>query len=197
MVKRKVREFLFGEESILDIIFKVPPKKPDSRMYFLGGCGLITIFRGAYILFGRPPVAEIFDALGSWFIYFWAWVWIFVGIAVMIVAGTGHWRAELDRAAAFFLMGIWWMWAALYFISAVLPHNEDRLADFLNGCVLGVTGIVLSAGIIQGIRKTQEIRLKQLAMEELRLLNLQTLVIVEENRRMRQLLSDNNITLGG
>ena len=59
MVKRKVREFLFGEESILDIIFKVPPKKPDSRMYFLGGCGLITIFRGAYILFGRPPVGNL------------------------------------------------------------------------------------------------------------------------------------------
>lgn len=190
MTKRNIHDYIYGEYSILDMIFRMPPKKPDSRMYFLGGCGLITITRGLYIVFGRPPEAEIFTELGSWFVNFWACIWIFVGLSVMIVAGTGHWKAELDRSAAFLLMAIWWLWAVLYLISACLPANTDRLADFLQAGILAVTGLVLTAGIIQGIRKTQALKMQELTLAELQLLQRQTLEVVNENKRMRQELFD-------
>src|SRR6478672_6866691 len=106
-------KYIIGEDTLLDRIFKQPPKKPDSRMFFLGGCGLITGVRGAYNLFGRPPQALIFTELGPWFVIFWSWVWIFVGVAVMLVAGSGHWKPDLDRAAAFLLMSLWWVWSLM------------------------------------------------------------------------------------
>lgn len=183
--KKSIGDFLFGEESILDVIFRKPPKKPDARMFFLGGCGLITMIRGFYLFFGRPPQAEIFDQLGPWFINFWGCVWVFLGFAVMLVAGSGHWRSELDRAAAFLMLGLWWVWGLLYLISACIPGNPDPTADLLQACLLAVTGTVLTAGIIQGIRKTQEIRLKELAVAQIQQITAEALIISRENARLR------------
>lgn len=186
-MKKQILKYVIGEDTVLDKIFKQPPKKPDSRMFFLGGCGLITMVRGAYTLFGRPPQAEVFIILGPWFIVFWSWIWMFVGFTVMLVAGSGHWKPDLDRAAAFLLMSIWWVWSLLYLLSAALPQNPERWADLLNSVILAATGLVLTAGIIQGIRKTQEIRLKELAIAQLKQLEAEVIIIAAENRRLREL----------
>jgi hypothetical protein len=188
--RRPIHDYIYGEFSILDMMFKMPPRKPDSRMYFLGGCGLITLVRGLNIIFGNRPEAEVFGFLGPWFITFWGSIWIFIGISVMAVAGTGHWKAELDRSAAFLLMAVWWIWALLYLISSILPGSVDRLTDLLTALILAVTGLVLSAGIIQGIRKTQALKMQALTLAELHLLQAQTLEVVNENKRMRKQLAD-------
>lgn len=165
------------------LVFRSPPRHPDSRDVYLGGCGLITLLRG--ILFLRAdPQGGIFEAAGSVFTDIWSWVWVLGGLFVIGVACTGHHWEELDRYAAFSLMMIWWVWAALYLISAGISH-ERQVADLATAVLSIVTGLVLTAGVIMGIRKTQEIHLRQIATGRIRELEEQYKELVAENERLR------------
>lgn len=170
----------------MDLIFRVPPKHPDARDIYLGGIGLLTAFRGLQYIFGTPPTAAMFVKLGPIFTSAWSWIWVVCGIGVVAVACTGHRWPEVDRLAGFGLMMIWWMWAGIYALSGIFFPGERRAGDLLIAVGLFMTGIVMSAGVIQGIRKTQELALRKIAMDQIRGLEQALAEITSENQRLRR-----------
>lgn len=170
-----------------DLFFRVPPKHPDSRDIFLGGAGLITAVRGVLYLFGAAPQAELFKILGPLFTTIWSVAWIVVGGGAFIVACTGHRWVEVDRLAGFGLMMIWWLFGLMFVFSIFFESDRDRLVlDLTQGFILIITGMVLAAGVVQGIRKTQEINLRKLAVERIRSLERDLAEITSENQRLRR-----------
>ena len=165
------------------MVFRSPPDHPDARDVYLGGCGLITAFRGIYYL-TTPPNAALFDLAGPVFNSVWAWFWLLGGLFVFGVACTGHKWEELDRYGAFALLMLWWLWGLLYLISATLDSGQ-RTADLVAGLLAMITGLVLTAGVITGIRKTQEIRLRQVAVGRIRELERIARDLTAENERLR------------
>jgi hypothetical protein len=165
------------------LIFRSPPHHPDARDVYLGGCGVITFVRGLLYLVNAPQGA-VFHQVGELFIDVWSWIWVIGGAFTVLVACTGHKWPELDRYAAFLLMMIWWVWGGLYLLSATID-SDRRSADFYSGLTLIFTGIVLSAGVILAIRKTQEISLRMVAVGRIRELEAINEALVEENERLR------------
>lgn len=169
-------------DNIFNMIFKVPPRKPDARMFFMGGAGLITALRGVLFIWGRPLQASVFQVTPEWFILFWGLAWIFTGLAAMIVAATGHWKRELDYSAAFLLMALWLVWGVLYIVSgfiAVFNNLPNADADFYQALSSVVTGLVLAAGIVTSIRKTQAMTTLELALDTIHQLR-------KENNELRE-----------
>lgn len=171
------------EDRVTKIIFRSPPKHPDARDVYLGGCGIITMVRGLYFL-REDPQAALFELTGQIFIQTWAWIWVFIGLFVVSVAFTGHKWPELDRYAAFALMMVWWVWGLMYLVSVTLD-SDRRLADAYTGVIAVITGLVLTAGVIVTIRKTQEIELRQIAVRRIRELETIAKTLVGENERLR------------
>lgn len=165
------------------LVFRSPPHHPDARDVYLGGCGVITFVRGLLYLVNAPQGA-VFHQIGELFIDVWSWIWVGGGIFTVFVAFTGHKWPELDRFAAFLLMMIWWVWGGLYLLSATID-SDRRTTDLYAGLTLVFTGIVLSAGVILAIRKTQEIMLRQVAVQRIRELEEINGALVEENERLR------------
>ena len=166
-----LRQFVAGSPGWSDYLFQAPPKRPDARMVFLGGAGAITALRGALTVFGPiPPQAYLFTVLGDVFVGFWGVAWMIVGLGCVTIAALGHRYPEWDRFSAFLLMTMWWLWGAIYLVSAIWPTSPDnrRLADLLNGGVLVITGAVLSSGVVLYLRKTQEIQLRSIALSRIR-----------------------------
>jgi len=166
-----------------NLLFRTPPHHPDARDVYLGGCGAITFIRGLLYLV-NDPAGAVFAQAGTLFISVWAWVWVVGGAFIVVVSFTRHKWVELDRYAAFLLMMIWWIWGGLYLLSATID-SERRAADLYTGMTLVLTGIVLSAGVILGIRKTQEIELRQVAVRRIRELEADNAALAEENERLR------------
>lgn len=164
-------------------VFRTPPNHPDARDIYLGGCGAITFIRGLLYLVNDPQAA-VFSTLGSLFIDVWAYIWVFGGLFVFVVAFTRHKWPEIDRYAAFLLMMIWWIWGGLYLLSATLDSGR-RSADLFAGLALVLTGLVLSAGVILGIRKTQELQLRQVAVSRIRELERDAKALARENEQLR------------
>lgn len=171
------------EDRITNIIFRTPPRHPDARDVYLGGCGIITMVRGLYYL-REDPAAALFELAGQIFIQTWAWIWVAVGIFVLLVAFTGHRWPELDRYAAFALMMVWWVWGLMYLVSVTVDSGH-RLSDAYAGAIAVITGLVLTAGVIVAIRKTQEIELRQVAVGRIRELEAIAEALAEENERLR------------
>ncbi len=187
MANRITRFFIGDEGGWADLFFRVPPKHPDARDIFLGGAGLITGVRGALYLVSQPPQGELFKILGPVFVGVWSWIWIIGGFGVLAVAVTGHRWPEVDRVAGFGLMMIWWIWGGIYLLSGIFWSVGDRRdIDLVQGAFLVLTGIVLSAGVIQGIRKTQEIQLRKLAMQRLREQDRNLAILIGENDKLRE-----------
>lgn len=186
MVGRFTR-WLVGNQDWSEYVFRTPPKHPDARDIYLGGCGLITMVRGLFYLYGTPPQAALFTALGDGFVVAWSWIWIWVGIAVLAVTFTKHKWPEADRLAAFAVMMVWWVWGFIYLISGMLFYDSGRsVTDLLNALILFITGVVLSAGVIQGVRKTQEIALREVAVKRIRQMELEQAELIGENERLRK-----------
>lgn len=139
-------------------------------MVYIGGCGVITLLRGFFYLFGTRPDAALFEALGDGFVLFWSVVWVVVGAAVVVIAGTGHRWPEADRVAAFLMLMLWWVWGLLFLISGIFFESARKGNNIFSGLTLLFTGLVISAGVIQGLRKTHEIQLRQVAVERIRTL---------------------------
>lgn len=169
-----------------DLFFRSPPKHPDARDVYLFGIGTITAFRGINTLTGPPPTGQLFIALGPTFVAIWGWFWILVGGGAALISATGHRWPEVDRAAGFAVMMIWWMWGLLYLLSAALWTDQFRIFDVLNGCVLILTGVAMSAGVVLGIRKTQEIGLRGIATQRIRELEQVLDELAAENERLRK-----------
>lgn len=165
------------------LLFRSPPHHPDARDVYLGGCGAITFVRGLLYLVNDPQGA-VFRQIGDIFIDTWAWIWVAGGLFVIGVSITGHRWPEVDRYAAFLLMMIWWVWGGLYLLSATID-SDRRAADLYAGLTLMLTGLVLSAGVILSIRKTQEISLRQIAVGRIRELEAINEALVMENERLR------------
>lgn len=184
----RVARFINGDNSWADLFFRTPPKHPDARDVYLGGAGILTGMRGIFYLAGTPPMGEMFIRLGPIFTVTWSWVWVIAGFSVAAVVFTKHRWPEWDRAAGFLLMMIWWVWGFLYLASGIFFGDDPdrRSVDLLNGLVLVLTGIVLSAGVILGIRKTQELQLRLLTQEENTRLSLALAEITGENQRLRK-----------
>lgn len=170
-------------DRITNVIFRAPPKHPDARDVYLGGCGIITTVRGLYYL-REDPQAALFELAGQIFIQTWAWIWVAIGMFVVGVAFTGHKWPELDRYAAFALMMVWWVWGLMFIVSATVD-SDRRLADAYSGAISLITGLVLTAGVIVAIRKTQEIELRQVAVGRIRELETIAKTLAEENERLR------------
>ncbi len=182
----RVRRFLLGQPGWSDYLFRTPPDQPDARTVYLAGAGLITGLQGAGYIWGIPPGAYLFTLLGPVFIVFWGWVWIAVGIAAAVVAFTGHRHPDWDRLAAFAVMMLWWIWGFIYLFSALLASDDGRQnTDLLIGLRFILTGIVLSAGVVQGLRKTHEIWLRERAEERVRELEKTVLDFAAENESLR------------
>ena len=156
----KLNVYLGGGESILERVFKTPPRKPDARMFFIGGAGLISLIRGVNNLWGNPPVGALFDKLGNFFTVFWSIMWVLIGLFTVIVAMLGHKVPALDLAVAYLLLFLWWLWAFIYFVSALFLRG-DFLQDIIATFILSITGTVLTAGVILSIRKTQLLTLNE------------------------------------
>jgi uncharacterized membrane protein HdeD (DUF308 family) len=155
-------------------------------MVYLGGAGVITAFRGIQVIWGTPPTGYIFFILGDFFVTFWGWTWIVVGTLVVITSLTGHRHPDWDRLAAFSMLMLWWVWGFIYLASAIFdPIGDRRALDISLAIGLIFTGIVLSAGVIQGLRKTHEIWIRQQA--EARIVELEDAIlkITEENQLLR------------
>lgn len=180
---RWIKQFVSGQPGWSDYLFRSPPQHPDARMVFLGGAGIITALRGALVAFGPQPVGYLFDVLGHGFVLFWGVAWILVGFICLITAATGHRYPDWDRIAAFLLMTMWWLWGAVYIVSAFWPGatGDRRGADLLLGGVFVLTGSVLSAGVILSLRKTQEIQLRQIAVNRIRQLEDDMRTLAAEN----------------
>lgn len=186
MASRIVR-FLTGEPNWADYLFRAPPRQPDARMVYIGGCGIITMIRGLFYIFGDPPTAALFENLGRGFVLFWSIMWVATGVAVIVVAGTGHRWPHADRFAAFIMLMLWWVWGALFLLSGLLFAGEGRAArDIYSGLGLLVTGVVIAAGVIQGLRKTQEIQLREIAVRRIRELEEALVKIAAENEALRK-----------
>ena len=173
-------------EHTSNLFFRTPPRHPDARDVYLGGCGLITSIRGLFYLV-EDPQAALFTIAGQAFILTWAWIWVLGGLFVLGVAFTGHKWPELDRYAAFSLMMIWWVWGFMYLVSVTIDSGR-RLADAYAGGISVITGLVLTAGVIVSIRKTQEIELRQIAVGRIRELEVQARELAEDNERLRLVL---------
>lgn len=153
---------------------------------YLAGAGLITALQGATYIWGVPPAAYVFVQLGPVFLTIWGVVWFLVGLSATTVAFTGHRHPDWDRLAAFAVMMLWWISGFLYLLSAVLASDSGRQgSDLLIGLRFILTGIVLSAGVVQGLRKTHEIWLRQRAEERVRELEGTVLEIAAENASLR------------
>lgn len=174
------------DRRIRDLFFQSPPRHPDARDIYLFGIGVITSFRGVNSLTGPAPTARMFVELGSTFLTVWSWIWIVVGAGASAIACTGHRWPEVDRAAGFAVMMVWWMWGLLYMLSAVFWSEQFRAFDIVNGLVLILTGIVMSAGVILGIRKTQEMGLRKIATRRLREMEQTLNSLAAENERLRK-----------
>lgn len=177
---------------VMDRIFRTPPDKPDTRMIFIGGCGIITFFRGLNILFGNQPQAELFNILGEFFVLFWGGTWTLVGLFVLIVAISGHRFPRLDLAAAYLLLCIWWLWALIYLLSAIFT-DVDRIAGFLAAFILLITGFVLTAGIMMNIRKTQLLALNAALKDQVETLNADLARVADRSKELRKELGDNEL----
>lgn len=189
----RFREFVFGEPGWSDYLFRKPPKQPDARTVYLGGVGLITALRGAQTLWGQPPAAYLFTALGNVFVAFWGWVWLLIGVATFVVSLSGHKHPDWDRLAAFTIMSLWFTWGAIYLVSSFLaPDDDRRTTDLIAGLVLIGTGIVLAAGVVQGLRKSQEIWLRQRTEETVRELGQGLLKMAKENEELRAALGQHD-----
>lgn len=184
----RISRFINGESGWTDLIFRTPPNHPDARDIYLGGAGILTGVRGIFYLEGTPPQAELFKLLGPIFTITWSWIWVVAGFAVAGVTFTKHRWPEWDRMAGFALMMIWWVWGFLYLASGLFFGDDPdrRAVDLLQGLVLILTGIVLTAGVVVGIRKTQEMHLRLLAQEENSRLKLALAEITGENQRLRK-----------
>lgn len=169
-----------------DLFFRVPPQHPDARDIYLFGIGIITTLRGVNTLTGPAPTARMFIELGPAFLIVWGWIWILVGASASAVACTKHRWPEVDRSAGFAVMMVWWMWGLLYLMSAMFWTDTFRLFDVLTGVVLIFTGMVMSAGVIMGIRKTQEIELRAVTVRRVRELEELLDVMTGENERLRK-----------
>lgn len=169
-----------------DLFFQVPPRHPDARDIYLFGIGLITALRGINTLTGPLPTAQIFTELGQSFITIWSWIWIMVGAGAAAVTFTKHRWAEVDRAAGFAVMMVWWTWGLLYLLSALFWTDSFRAFDVFNGVVLIFTGMVMAAGVVLGIRKTQEIGLRKLATDRAQKMEELLNVLTAENERLRK-----------
>lgn len=181
-----IRRFIFGQPGWSDYLFRQPPGIPDARMVYLGGAGIITAFRGIQTIWGTAPVGYMWGVLGNTFITFWGWTWIVVGVTVVGVSLTGHRHPDWDRLSAFAMLMLWWVWGFIYLGSAIFDPTGDRRAlDFSLAIGLIFTGVVLSAGVIQGLRKTHEIWLRQQAEARIRQLESAILLIAEENNTLR------------
>lgn len=182
----RFRRFIYGEPGWSDYLFRTPPKQPDARAVYLGGAGLITAFRGGQTIWGLPPSAYVFQALGDVFITFWGAMWIIVGLVVFVVSLTGHKHPDWDRLSAFAMLMLWWVWGLLYLISVPLDPTGDRWAtDLTIGFGLIITGFVLAAGVVQGLRKTHEIFLRETAQHRVAELEQDFLTIAAENERLQ------------
>lgn len=182
----KIRRFILGQPGWAEYLFPPPPRMPDARSVYLGGVGVITMLRGIYNIWGPIPTGWLFQDLGYGFIAFWGGVWMTVGACGIAVAATGHRHAEWDRLAAFALLALWWGWGLIYIISGLFsPDPDRRWLDVLIGVIFIFTGIVLSAGIVQGLRKTHEIFLREQVQKRVAELESAILVIAEENERLR------------
>jgi hypothetical protein len=182
----RVKTFLFGQPGWSDYLFRTPPAQPDARTVYLAGAGLITALQGGSYLWGVPPGAYLFSILGSIFITFWGWMWIFIGLSAVGVALTGHRHPDWDRLAAFAVMMLWWVWGFIYLLSAIIAADTDRqTTDLLIGLRLILTGLVLSAGVVQGLRKTHEIWLRERAESRVRELEATVLAFAAENESLR------------
>jgi hypothetical protein len=182
----RIRRFIFGQPGWSDYLFQIPPKQPDARAVYLAGTGLITAIRGAQTVWGQPPQAWLFVELGSVFVLFWGWVWIAVGVITLLVAATGHRHPDWDRLSAFSMLMLWFVWGLIYLVSAWLaPTSDRRLIDLYAGLGLIFTGIILSAGVIQGLRKTHEIYLREQSEKARRDLEVTLIEVTKENERLR------------
>lgn len=182
----RIRRFVFGQPGWSDYLFQAPPRHPDARAVYLGGAGIITALRGGQIIWGNPPQAWVFLELGPVFVDFWGVIWIVVGVAALLVAATGHRHPDWDRLSAFGMLMLWFVWGTLYLLSSALaPDSERRLQDLYLGLGLIGTGIILSAGVIQGIRKTQEIFLRKASEARRSELEVALVRLTEENERLR------------
>lgn len=169
-----------------DLFFRTPPRHPDARDIYLSGIGIITLLRGVNTLNGAMPTGQMFVALGPVFVTVWSWIWILVGSGAIAVAITGHRWPEVDRLAGFAVMMVWWMWGLLYLLSALFWSDQFRSFDVFNGVVLIMTGVVMSAGVVLGIRKTQEMGLRQIATRRIRELEGVLNDLSAENERLRK-----------
>lgn len=169
-----------------DLFFRVPPRHPDARDIYLFGIGFITAMRGLNTLYGPQPSARLFIELGPTFVIIWSYIWMAVGTVACCIAFTRHKWPEVDRAAGFAVMMVWWVWGLLYLASAMFWTDAFRAFDLFNGLVLIFTGMVMSAGVILGIRKTQEIELRRLTT--IRVHELETTLedVAGENARLRK-----------
>lgn len=186
-VTDRIRKVVYGTPNWSEYVFRTPPRKPDARMMFLGGTGLITATRGALVVFAVSPQAFVFEVLGPAFVNFWGITWMAVGAICVGIAATGHRHPEWDRLAAFLLMVLWWTWGVLYLISPLWPETPpDRVkTDLLAGSTLVLTGLVLSSGVILSIRKTQEIQLRVIAVNRIRQLEDDLREVVSANEVLR------------
>lgn len=179
--------FLAGEPNWSDFLFRTPPHQPDARMVYIGGCGLITLTRGLYYLFGTRPDAAMFTALGQGFVVFWSIIWTLTGASVMVIAGTGHRWPSADRFAAFAMLMLWWAWGVLFLVSGVFFFDSGRRGqDIFAGLLLLFTGVIIAAGVIQGLRKTHEIQLREIAVKRIRELEEAVLTLSGENQALRE-----------
>jgi hypothetical protein len=156
-------------------------------MIYIGGCGIITMIRGFFYLYGNTPDAALFQALGRGFVMFWSIVWVLVGALVVGVAATGHRWPGTDRIAAYAMLMLWWVWGGLFLISGVFFFDSDRRSqDIFAGLTLLFTGLVITAGVIQGLRKTREIQLREVAVARIRELEEAVVRLSAENEVLRE-----------
>jgi hypothetical protein len=182
----RIKNFIFGEPGWSNYLFRSPPDQPDARTVYLAGVGLTTALQGSSYVWGIGPTAWLFLELGPIFIMFWGWIWMIVGLTAVGVAFTGHRHPDWDRLAAFAVMMLWWVWGLIYLFSALFAPDDDRqTADLLIGLRLILTGLVLSAGVVQGLRKTHEIWLRERAEDRVRELEQGLLMMAAENEALR------------
>lgn len=182
----RIKRFFLGQPGWSDYLFRAPPRQPDARAVYLAGASLVTALQGGGFIWGIPPSAWLFLVLGETFVIIWGWIWMIIGVLGLGVAFTGHKHPDWDRLAAFAVMMLWWVWGFIYLFSALLaPDAERRTTDLIIGLRYILTGIVLSAGVIQGLRKTHEIWLRERAEDRVRELEKTVLDFAAENARLR------------
>ena len=172
----------------------------DIGSVFLAAAGIVTASRGIIYLTTSAPAAAAFEFLGPIFVTAWSWAWVIVGVGVVLVALTGYRWPRADRGAAFALLSLWWMWALLYFASALSDDSGRVVADLLTGVILSVTGVALTAGVILGLRQAQEKRLREVATQRIAYLDKCVEQLADQNAeleaRVRELALPDDETEG-